>query len=95
MENGGTGFADNLVEVLSLIPDFKNMSGTITLTLYTRFYPQDTENTETGGSVTSSTTTVDTRASGRQASVKISSSDTGTNWRYGSLRFDLVHGGER
>jgi len=89
------GDGNNLVEIMSLLPDFKDLVGTITLTLYTRFYPHDTENTETGGSVTSSTTTVDTRASGRQVAVKISSSATGTSWRFGTLRMDLIEGGDR
>jgi hypothetical protein len=38
---------------------------------------------------------VDTRARGRQISLKIETSEIDTNWRYGTLRVDVVPDGLR
>lgn len=86
---------DSLVDILSIIPDFKSLSGSITLTLLTRYEPNASEEEVTVGSVDSSTRRIDTRASGRQVQLEIGSAATGTNWRLGQLRFDLQPAGRR
>ena len=83
------------VEILGMIPDFKDLTGSITLTVMTREYPAATESSEDATVITSSTEEIDVRASGRQAAIRLESSDTGTNWRWGTLRFDVHPGGAR
>ena len=86
---------DRIVEVLSMIPDFKNLTGSVKVTLLTRYYPHDSEEQVEVGIVTATTTRIDTRASGRQSRVKVESDILGSDWRLGVVRFDLVPGGNR
>ena len=55
----------------------------------------DTASETTPFSITSSTTKIDTRARGRQASLKITSSAIDTKWRYGTYRADVQPDGMR
>lgn len=83
------------VEVLSIMPDFQTLTGNLRLTLLTRYYPQDDEETRTIGVTKSNSKKLDVRASGRQARLKASSNETGTDWKLGTVRFELERGGER
>jgi len=79
------------------VPDFKDQSGNVQVNLFLREYP---EASATNSSldpyiVTPDTTKIDTRARGRQISVKIQSSSAESTWRYGTLRVDVKPDGKR
>ena len=82
-------------DVFSMVPDFKGLTGSVKVTLLTREYPQDGEEQVDVGTVTATTTRIDTRASGRQGRVKFASSIVGSDWRQGTIRFDWARAGER
>ena len=86
---------ERLMSIKRFIPDFKNQKGTVNVNLNFKLYP--TSNTATNGpyAVTTSTTKVDTRARGRQASIKISTSAVDTTWRYGTYRAEIQPDGMR
>ena len=86
---------ERLMSIKRFIPDFKNQKGTVNVNLNFKLYP--TSNTATNGpyAVTTSTTKVDTRARGRQASIKISTSSVDTTWRYGTYRAEIQPDGMR
>ena len=91
------GDGDDLMYMKRFIPDFKNQLGDLTVNLLLRPYPQSTA---VVGSldpylITPTMAKVDTRARGRQISLKITSDDLGTNWRYGTLRIDIQPDGRR
>lgn len=91
------GDGDDLMYMKRFIPDFKNQIGDLTVNLLLRPYPQSTA---VVGSldpylITPGTAKVDTRARGRQISLKITSDDLNTNWRYGTLRIDIQPDGRR
>lgn len=91
------GDGDDLMYMKRFIPDFKNQVGDLTVNLLLRPYPQSTA---VVGSldpylITPGTAKVDTRARGRQISLKITSDDLDTNWRYGTLRIDIQPDGRR
>jgi hypothetical protein len=91
------GDGDNLMYMKRFVPDFKNQVGDLTVNLLLRAYPQSTA---VVGSldpyiITPATSKVDTRARGRQISLKITSDDLNTNWRYGTLRIDIQPDGLR
>jgi hypothetical protein len=86
---------ENLMSVRRFIPDFKNLSGTVNVTLKFRDYPSSTQRTNGPYAITSSTTKIDTRARGRQASLRIESDSTGDDWRFGTYRADIRQGGRR
>jgi hypothetical protein len=91
------GDGDNLMYMKRFVPDFKNQVGDLTVNLLLRSYPQSTA---VVGSldpyiITPATSKVDTRARGRQISLKITSDDLNTNWRYGTLRIDMQPDGLR
>jgi hypothetical protein len=83
------------VEMHSIFPDFKDLAGAIEFELFTKEYPQSTEQPDGVFTVVSGTEDLDTRASGRQIAWKVGSKTVGTNWRGGTLRFDVTPGGDR
>jgi hypothetical protein len=91
------GDGDDVMYMKRFIPDFKNQVGDLTVNLLLRSYPQS--NAVVGSLdpyiITPTTTKVDTRARGRQISLKITSDDLDTNWRFGTLRIDIQPDGRR
>jgi len=86
---------EKLMTVSRFIPDFKNLAGTVNVTLKFRDYPASTQRTNGPFAVTTSTTKIDTRARGRQASLRIESDTTNTDWRFGTYRADVNPSGLR
>jgi len=91
------GDGDNMLYMSRFIPDFKNQVGNLTVHLLLRPYPQATASPSSLDPyiITPTTQKVDTRARGRQISLRIESSDLGSNWRYGTLRVDIQPDGLR
>jgi hypothetical protein len=79
---------ENMLFMTRFIPDFKNQMGDLTVRLLLRPYPQATASPSSLDpyTITPTTQKVDTRARGRQISLKIESSDIDTNWRFGTMR---------
>jgi hypothetical protein len=77
------------------IPDFKNQEGALNVQFLVRQYPGSVQTVASSTLVYSTTTKVDFRARGRQAAVKIVSSDIDTTWRFGTLRVDGQLDGKR
>ena len=86
---------DNLMSIKRFIPDFKNQAGDVSIELNFKLYPTSSSTTNGPFTVTPTTTKVDTRARGRQASIKISNSAIDTTWRYGTYRADVRPDGMR
>ncbi len=86
---------ENLMSIKRFIPDFKNQQGTVNVELNFKLYPASNSVTNGPYNITTSTTKVDTRARGRQASLKISSSAIDTTWRYGTYRANVQPDGMR
>ena len=84
-----------LMSIKRFIPDFKNLAGTVNVTLKFRDYPSSSQRTSGPFAVTTSTTKVDTRVRGRQGAVRIESSATGDAWRFGTYRADVRQDGMR
>ena len=91
------GEGDNMVFMKRFIPDFKEQQGNLEVQLRLRPYPQSTAvpSSLDPYTVTPSTQKVDTRARGRQISLKIESDESDTFWRYGTLRVDIQPDGLR
>jgi len=79
---------ENMLFMTRFIPDFKNQMGDLTVRLLLRPYPQATASPSSLDpyTITPTTQKVDTRARGRQISLKIESDDLDTNWRFGTMR---------
>jgi hypothetical protein len=91
------GDGDEMMYMRRFIPDFKGQSENLTVHLLLRPYPQ-------GEAVPSSldpyvispnTEKVDTRARGRQISLRVASDGVGSNWRFGTMRVDIQPDGLR
>jgi len=79
-----------------IIPDFDINTGNLKFSVKTKQYPESTNVIEKGPFTISNTTQkVDMRARGRQARVRVSCNNTGTSWRWGSLRLALQPDGGR
>lgn len=91
------GDGDQMLFMKRFIPDFKNQEGDLTVHLLLRPYPQATASPSSLDPyvITSSTEKVDTRARGRQISLRIESTAIDTNWRFGTLRVDIQPDGLR
>ncbi len=79
---------ENMLLMSRFIPDFKNQLGNLTVRLLLRAYPQASASPSSLDpyEITPTTQKVDTRARGRQISLKIESDDVDTNWRFGTMR---------
>jgi hypothetical protein len=91
------GDGDEMMYMRRFIPDFKDQTENLTVHLLLRPYPQ-------GSAVPSSldpyvispnTEKVDTRARGRQISLRVASDGVGSNWRFGTMRVDIQPDGMR
>ena len=91
------GDGDNMILMRRFIPDFKDQEGNLTVNLLLRPYPQATASPSSLDPylITPTTEKVDTRARGRQISLKITSDEVDTNWRYGTMRVDIQPDGLR
>lgn len=91
------GDGDQMLFMKRFIPDFKNQAGNLTVHLLLRPYPQATAISSSLDPyvISPSTQKVDTRARGRQISLRIESSAINTNWRFGTLRVDIQPDGLR
>jgi hypothetical protein len=91
------GEGDTMVFMKRFVPDFTFQQGNLEVQLLLRAYPQATASPSSLDPylVTPTTQKVDTRARGRQISLRIESDEINTNWRYGTLRVDLIPDGLR
>jgi hypothetical protein len=91
------GDGDNMMYMRRFIPDFKNQVGDLTVHLLLRSYPQSTAAPSSLDPyvIAPNTEKVDTRARGRQISLRIESDEVDDNWRYGTLRVDIQPDGLR
>ena len=86
---------ENLMSVRRFIPDFKNLFGTVDVTLKFRTYPATTQINHGPFAITTSTEKVDTRARGRQGALRVESNTLNSSWRFGTYRADIREGGRR
>ena len=86
---------EHLMSIKRFIPDFKNLAGTVNVSLKFRDYPTSTQRTNGPFAVTSSTNKIDTRARGRQGAIRIESSAIDTAWRFGTYRAEIRPDGRR
>lgn len=91
------GDGDQVMYMKRFIPDFKNQIGDLTVHLLLRYYPQETANPSSLDPyvIEPDTNKVDTRARGRQISLRIESDELDSNWRYGTMRVDIQPDGLR
>jgi hypothetical protein len=91
------GDGDNMLFMKRFIPDFKNQVGDLTVRLLLRAYPQTTASPSSLDPyvITPTTDKVDTRARGRQISLRIESDELQSFWRFGTLRVDVQPDGLR
>ena len=90
IESGDIDIADGdqFMSISRFIPDFKNQTGTVDVTVKSRPYPASSQTTNGPYAITTSTTKQDTRIRGRQLALRIQSDAVDEDWRYGTLRFD-------
>ena len=86
---------DQLMFIDRIIPDYTIDSGSITFTIDTKQYPSGTTITKGPFTINTGTQKIDMRARGRQASVRVSSTEAGTSWRWGSVRMGIQPDGGR
>jgi len=87
---------DELMSVSRLVPDFDNLSNTMTATLTLEQYPQSAANVTTTGSISSTTEKIDVRGRGRAVKIKYETNTVNdTAWRLGSTKLQLRPDGRR
>ena len=86
---------DQFMSISRFIPDFKNQSGDVDVTIKTRPYPTGTQTSHGSYAISTSTTKQDTRIRGRQVAIRVESDEAGDDWRYGTLRLDMKPDGMR
>ena len=91
------GDGDDMLYMKRFIPDFKNQVGNLNVHLLLRPFPQATASPSSLDpyTITPTTEKVDTRARGRQISMRIESTALETTWRFGTMRVDIQPDGLR
>lgn len=91
------GDGDNMLYMRRFIPDFKNQVGDLVIHLLLRPYPQASASPSSLDpyTIAPNTEKVDTRARGRQISLRIEGNTLNNNWRFGTLRVDIQPDGLR
>ena len=84
-----------MFHIARMVPDFKTLTGSVSLNLYGRTYPQGAQKTKGPFTVTSATTKVDLRMRAKQISFKVGSSNIGDYWRFSEWRAEGVAHGRR
>jgi hypothetical protein len=86
---------DQFMSISRFIPDFKNQTGTVDVTVKSRPYPAASQTSNGPYAITTSVTKQDTRIRGRQLALRVESDAVDEDWRYGTLRFDAKPDGLR
>ena len=88
---------EDLMSIGRFIPDFKNLAGSVDVTIQLADYPASTKVSSPLGpfTITPSTTKKDCRARARQVALKIASSALNDAWRFGTFRADIKPAGRR
>ena len=90
------GDGDELMSVSKLVPDFDNLSNTLTATLTLNQYPQSTNSVSTSGTISSTTQKINVRGRGRAVKIKYETNTVNdTAWRLGSTKLQLRPDGRR
>jgi len=88
---------EDLMSIGRFIPDFKNLAGSVDVTLQLADYPASTKASSSLGpfTITPSTTKKDCRARARQIALYIASTALNDAWRFGTFRADIKPAGRR
>jgi len=87
---------DELMSVSKLVPDFDNLTNTMTATLTLEQYPQSADTVTTTGSISNTTEKIDVRGRGRAVKIKYQTNTVNdTAWRLGSTKLQLRPDGRR
>ena len=89
------GEGEQIMLVRKLVPDFKVLTGAISISLKGRKYPNGVQKTRGPFTVTSSTTYINPRMRTRQLAIALESNAIGANWRGGIMRGEIVPSGKR
>jgi hypothetical protein len=98
LETGSVEIADGdqLMSVSKLVPDFDNLSNTMTARLTLEQYPQSAANVQTTGSITSTTEKINVRGRGRAVKIRYTTNNVDdTPWRLGSQKLEIRPDGRR
>ena len=86
---------DQVYHISRVIPDFKDLAGQVNVRLNFLNYPPSTTPRSFNSNVTPTTKHFSVRGRGRQSNVVISSTTADSDWRYGTLRYDITPDGAR
>ena len=88
---------EDLMSIGRFIPDFKNLAGSVDVTLQLADYPASTKASSSLGpfTITPSTAKKDCRARARQIALYIASTALNDAWRFGTFRADIKPAGRR
>ena len=97
IESGDFDIADGqpFLHIGRGIPNFKDLTGSVDITLKFKTYPSATTSTTVVRTIVPTTEKFDLRGRGRQANIRIDSDAVGDKWRYGTLRLDVQPDGGR
>jgi hypothetical protein len=97
LESAGqyAGDADQFIQIKGLWPDFQSQMGPISLTIFTRKYPQDIDRQRGPYSLAPGQSKKDFLASGRVVRLHLAGNSAPTFFRLGKLEFDIEPTGQQ
>ena len=90
------GVGDDIMHIAALIPDFKDIVGSVDMTLVGRKFPMDPEIITKGPySIVNTTKQINPKMRCRQISINLDANALNTFWRFGGARIDATPDGKR
>ena len=86
---------EQLMRIARIIPDFRDQSGDLDITWSFKNYPYGNVVSQTALTVATTDTKKDMRGRGRQANFKITSNESGGNFKMGTFIMDIYPDGGR
>ena len=84
------------MSVSKLVPDFDNLTNTMTAQLTLEQYPQSAANVTTSGTITSTTEKISVRGRGKAVKIRYTTNSVDdTAWRLGSQKLQIRPDGRR
>jgi hypothetical protein len=78
-----------------IIPDYDIENGALKFSIKTKLYPNSDYVEKGPYTIGSNTKKIDIRSRGRQAAIRVSTSDDDVSWRWGSIRLAIQPDGDR
>ena len=89
------GDGDDIMYIDRIMPDFVLPTGNLNIEMKSKLHPNSVTVSKGPFTVDGTTDLIKTRIRGRSAKIRIATNNVNTNWKFGTIRFDMAPDGKR